>query len=98
MNQQLCRLRGHAIFMHFEPHRLSLCCAWCGYQTPGWEINGALRAASHRPSGAGNVGVTTSRVSPRSGVRLDWDESSPGYRLLAFDGRARWAPSQASDG
>ena len=34
----LCAIRGHELFMHFEPRRLSLRCESCGYESPGWEI------------------------------------------------------------
>lgn len=38
VSQLLCGLHGHLIVMHFEPHRLSLHCAWCGYHSHGWDI------------------------------------------------------------
>jgi len=38
VSQLLCGLHGHLIVMHFEPHKLSLHCAWCGYQSHGWDI------------------------------------------------------------
>lgn len=38
LGQCLCAIRGHELFMHFEPRRLSLRCASCRYETPGWEI------------------------------------------------------------
>jgi hypothetical protein len=38
VSQLLCGLHGHLIVMHFEPHRLSLHCVWCGYQSHGWDI------------------------------------------------------------
>lgn len=40
--QQLhCGMRagGHFEMKHFEQDRISLRCAWCGHETPGWEIN-----------------------------------------------------------
>jgi hypothetical protein len=33
-----CGLHGHLILMHFEPNKLSLQCALCGYETEGWEV------------------------------------------------------------
>jgi hypothetical protein len=33
-----CGLTGHDEMLRFEPKRLSLQCARCGHQTPGWEI------------------------------------------------------------
>ena len=33
-----CALGGHLILLHFEPNRLSLQCALCGYESEGWEV------------------------------------------------------------
>jgi hypothetical protein len=42
----LCGLHGHDALLHFEEGRLSLVCASCGYETPGWDLtSGAPRAA-----------------------------------------------------
>jgi hypothetical protein len=46
-HQAFCGIGGHDLMMHFEPTRLRLECATCGYQTPGWII-GSLTAV---PSG-----------------------------------------------
>lgn len=44
-----CSLRGHDLLMEFAPTRLSLRCVACGYNTPGWEIDIAMRpVARHR--------------------------------------------------
>jgi len=34
----LCGLHGHDALLHFEQGRLSLVCASCGYETPGWDL------------------------------------------------------------
>ena len=34
-----CGLGGHAMVLHFEPHKMSLRCMNCGEQTPGWAIH-----------------------------------------------------------
>jgi hypothetical protein len=39
-----CGLHGHLIFLHFEPHKLSLQCGLCGYQSEGWEVGRPLVA------------------------------------------------------
>jgi hypothetical protein len=39
-----CGLTGHLILMHFEPHKLSLQCALCGYQSEGWEVGRPMTA------------------------------------------------------
>jgi hypothetical protein len=46
VDQCLCAFRGHVLFMHFEPRRLSLRCVSCGYESPGWQIG---RASSDAP-------------------------------------------------
>lgn len=39
-----CGMRGHLILMHFEPHRLSLQCGLCGYDSEGWEVGRPMTA------------------------------------------------------
>ncbi len=36
--QLLCGMHGHSILLHFEPNKLSLQCALCGYESNGWEV------------------------------------------------------------
>src|SRR5215475_11491668 len=36
--RMVCGMHGHLILLHFEPDRLSLECALCGYQSEGWDI------------------------------------------------------------
>jgi len=43
----LCGLRGHDGLLHFEQGRLSLICASCGHETPGWDL-GATRPPVER--------------------------------------------------
>ena len=33
-----CRIRGHDLLLHFEPHRLSLRCVDCGWDSTGWMV------------------------------------------------------------
>jgi hypothetical protein len=33
-----CGFHGHHILLHFEPNKLSLQCALCGYETEGWDV------------------------------------------------------------
>jgi hypothetical protein len=49
--QLVCGLHGHDDLLHFEQGRISLQCASCGYQSPGWEVKpGSTRPeASARP-------------------------------------------------
>ena len=40
IGQMLCGVRGHDSVLHFEGNRVMMRCTSCGYDTPGWEING----------------------------------------------------------
>jgi hypothetical protein len=39
VRQTLCGLHGHDALLHFGQERMSLRCASCGHETPGWELN-----------------------------------------------------------
>jgi hypothetical protein len=41
VRQFLCGLHGHDALLHFGRGRISLQCASCGYETPGWEVRSA---------------------------------------------------------
>jgi len=41
LRQFMCGLHGHDSLMHFEQGRISLLCASCGHETPGWDIKEA---------------------------------------------------------
>jgi hypothetical protein len=43
VRQFLCGLHGHDALLHFEHGRMSLQCASCGYETPGWDFKTAKR-------------------------------------------------------
>ncbi len=38
LRQFMCGLHGHDALLHFEQGRMSLLCASCGHETPGWQI------------------------------------------------------------
>ncbi len=38
MRQFVCGLHGHDELLQFERGRLSLKCASCGHETPGWNL------------------------------------------------------------
>ena len=48
MGRQLARIwcatTGHYVMLHFEPNKLSLQCAFCGYETRGWEVGRPMTA------------------------------------------------------
>ncbi len=54
VRQFICGLHGHDSLVHFEKGRLSLLCASCGYESPGWDVKSApvtavpARVASRR--------------------------------------------------
>ena len=41
MRQFFCGLSNHDALLHFEEGRLSLVCATCGHETPGWDLENA---------------------------------------------------------
>ena len=47
VQQFFCGINGHDALLHFEQGRMSLQCASCGYETPGWDVKG--RAANTEP-------------------------------------------------
>lgn len=41
LRQFICGLHGHDALLHFGEGRVSLLCASCGYETPGWDVKGS---------------------------------------------------------
>jgi hypothetical protein len=38
--QLMCAVRGHEEYLHFDKNRMYLECVACGYESPGWTIEG----------------------------------------------------------
>ena len=38
LRQTICGLQGHEAMLHLERNRVSLRCASCGFETPGWTL------------------------------------------------------------
>jgi hypothetical protein len=38
VRQFFCGMHGHDSLLQFEPDRMSLRCASCGYESPGWAL------------------------------------------------------------
>jgi hypothetical protein len=38
----ICGFHGHLELLHIAPSRLSLRCARCGHETPGWQIDSRI--------------------------------------------------------
>ena len=53
LRQFVCGLHGHDTLKHFERGRMSLLCASCGYETPGWDV----KTAAVRREGADDTRV-----------------------------------------
>ena len=51
VRQFFCGLHGHDALLHFEDGRISLLCASCGHESPGWEF-GRRAARSERAAAA----------------------------------------------
>jgi len=45
IRQAYCGMHGHDRLLHFEKDRISLRCASCGHDSPGWELNEIPRPA-----------------------------------------------------
>lgn len=59
--QFTCGLRGHQMLMRYRPDRLSLRCAWCGRESPGWEVGrGPMRVRSRA--------IPASKTNKKSGT------------------------------
>jgi hypothetical protein len=58
----LCGLSGHEMLRHFEADRLSLRCAHCGAETPGWniDVNPAFQRGRERVATRRDLIVVTS--------------------------------------
>jgi hypothetical protein len=49
VRQLICGLHGHDALLHFGQGRLSLQCASCGYETPGWDMKGTPTRTATSP-------------------------------------------------
>jgi hypothetical protein len=47
LSRMWCAMHGHLILLHYEPNKLSLQCALCGYESEGWDVGRPL--AARRP-------------------------------------------------
>jgi hypothetical protein len=64
-----CGMHGHLILLHFEPNKLSLQCALCGYESEGWEVGRPMtsrRQADNRQARPGPERRRTLRPLPSS--------------------------------
>ena len=55
VRQFLCGLHGHDALLHFEQERISLMCTSCGYETPGWHLNGVPPRSEARQTSARGI-------------------------------------------
>lgn len=51
LRQLYCGLHGHDRLLHFEKDRMSLLCASCGHDSPGWALDETPRPAAVRARG-----------------------------------------------
>jgi hypothetical protein len=49
LRQFMCGLHGHDSLLHFEQGRISLLCASCGHETPGWAIEESPQKSASPP-------------------------------------------------
>jgi hypothetical protein len=66
VRQVLCAIRGHDLYLNFERRRLSLQCALCGWDSPGWTLERSEpqphATGERHPSRNVRVDVTPIRV------------------------------------
>jgi hypothetical protein len=55
LRQLVCGLHGHDSLMHFEQGRMSLLCASCGHETPGWDVKSPSLHRT-RPESSSRIG------------------------------------------
>lgn len=56
-----CGLHGHLTLLHFEPNKLSLQCALCGYESEGWDVGRSLVARRQADNRVNSHNVRTER-------------------------------------
>jgi hypothetical protein len=61
LRQHVCGLHGHDSLLHFDNGRISLMCASCGHESPGWDVG--RRAARQQPEAAQNLVPHVVRVA-----------------------------------
>jgi hypothetical protein len=79
-----CGLHGHLIMLHFEPTKLSLHCALCGYESEGWEVGRPVIARRTLDNGSNRIHAHAHQVRPdaeRRGLRAV--PSSPTARMAS---------------
>jgi hypothetical protein len=67
-----CGMHGHLIMLHFEPNKLSLQCALCGYESEGWEVGRSVIARRTSDNGSNRIHAHVHQVRPdreRRGLR-----------------------------
>ena len=57
-----CGLHGHLILMHFQPNKLSLQCALCGYESEGWEVGRPMTSRRHADNRQARLGPERRRT------------------------------------
>jgi hypothetical protein len=65
LRQMFCGLHGHDALLHFEHQRISLRCASCGYETPGWDLNEVPPTVTARADARRKVPARPHLVSAR---------------------------------
>jgi hypothetical protein len=58
----ICAISGHEEYVHFEKNRMYLQCVTCGYESPGWTIEGRLPVLPFRSNVADDSQPTTHRT------------------------------------
>ncbi len=65
LQQLVCGMHGHDELLQFERGRLSLKCASCGHETPGWDLKKSEVATPTGPASAARRRFLPSLASRR---------------------------------
>ena len=95
-SQLRCWIHGHLLLTHYGSLRLSLRCAWCGYETAGWELRkrGFAHAVSGRwrPSRGSSILLGASGAGKSVVLKLILGQLKPDSGAIHFNGAAHQHP------
>jgi hypothetical protein len=67
VRQFICGLHGHDALLHFDQRHVSLLCAACGHESPGWDLPGEAAVPSSATGKKGaNPAWSAGRATPRT--------------------------------
>jgi hypothetical protein len=67
VHRRWCAMRGHELFRRFEPRRLTVTCADCGWESPGWILDSPKLMPTRREQRGARHAVRLCVASRRAG-------------------------------